>query len=138
MPKRGGCRQGAGRKANWQYGETQTIRVPVALKEDLLEIGKQLDQGQQVYSGKAWVELEEIIREWKAKSQENDSEEWQLVRQLIGEIETALSERMGRVCRKGRHGQGNGHCHQNEERRGRHGQGRCHDQEDELATNSLS
>ena len=42
---RGGERKGAGRKAAWKHGETQTIRVPKVLAEQILEIAKRLDSG---------------------------------------------------------------------------------------------
>lgn len=42
----GGTREGAGRKAAWKHGETTTIRVPAALREQVLEAARQLDEGQ--------------------------------------------------------------------------------------------
>lgn len=42
----GGAREGAGRKASWQHGETQTIRVPVALADQVLTYARQLDAGE--------------------------------------------------------------------------------------------
>jgi hypothetical protein len=45
MPGRGELRRKAGRKAVWQDRETQRIRVPVAIKEQLLDIGTELDWG---------------------------------------------------------------------------------------------
>jgi hypothetical protein len=41
----GGTRKGAGRKASWQHGDTQTIRVPVALADQVLTYARQLDAG---------------------------------------------------------------------------------------------
>jgi hypothetical protein len=108
MPGRGGLRRGAGRKAVWQDQETQTIRVPVALKEQLLDIGRGLDQGHEFYDGQTCAELQELIQTWESKSQENDSPEWQLVRQLLGEIQSVLSRRPVRTHRRRRlrHGHG--------------------------------
>jgi hypothetical protein len=45
---RGGRRDGAGRKATWAKGETKTIRVPVALAEELLRIAHLLDENKTV------------------------------------------------------------------------------------------
>jgi hypothetical protein len=42
---RGGNREGAGRKFKWQSGPTRTIRVPIAILEDVLEIAQGLDKG---------------------------------------------------------------------------------------------
>ena len=43
---RGGQRDGAGRKSVWRNGETQTIRVPKVLADQILEIAKRLDSGE--------------------------------------------------------------------------------------------
>lgn len=107
MPGRGGYRRGAGRKGVWQDRETQTIRVPVALKDQLLDIGRGLDRGQEFYDGKTCAQLREVIQTWETKCQENeDSPEWQLVRQLLDDIENVLSKRPVKGCqrRKLRHG----------------------------------
>jgi hypothetical protein len=90
MTGRGGWRRGAGRKGAWQCGETQTIRVPIALKEPLLEIGRHLDEGQEIYHGRTCAELQAIVGEWQANSQGNEGPEWQLVQQLLTEIEEVL------------------------------------------------
>ncbi len=45
---RGGYRRHAGRKAGWRHGATQTIRVPIALTDELLEIGRNLDRGEHI------------------------------------------------------------------------------------------
>jgi hypothetical protein len=109
MRGRGGMRQGAGRKPMWENGETQTIRVPVALKDDLIHIGRELDQGQGVIMGKTYVKLEQIVSEWEAKCEQNEGQEWQNVRQFIEEIKEVLSQRKMK---------GKGKCHQQQIRRG--------------------
>ncbi|NBD14576.1 MAG: hypothetical protein GVY04_00065 [Cyanobacteria bacterium] len=107
MPGRGGYRQGAGRKAVWQDRETQTIRVPVALKDQLLDIGRGLDRGQEFYDGKTCAELREVLQSWEAKCQENEeSPEWQPVRQLLDDIQGVLSKRPVRACQRKRARQG--------------------------------
>lgn len=49
MP-RGGKREGAGNKFKWKHGKTKTIRVPVELADQLLELAKKLDEGETVVS----------------------------------------------------------------------------------------
>ncbi len=97
---RGGWRQNAGRKAGWRHGETQTIRVPVALKEQLLEIGRQLDNGEFV-GNPTNEELDELLYRWQAKcdAQPADAPEWEKVRQLLGEIEGILATEQRGGCR---------------------------------------
>jgi hypothetical protein len=112
MTGRGGRRRGSGRKGAWQSGETQTIRVPVALTEPLLEIGKHLDEGQEIYHGRTCAELEKIVSQWQANCQTNDGPEWQLVQQLLAEIEEVLSRRRFKAGRRARfnHRNGNHSC----------------------------
>ncbi|MDJ0618816.1 MAG: hypothetical protein QNJ63_19090 [Calothrix sp. MO_192.B10] len=89
---RGGYRRNAGRKAGWRHGETKTIRVPIALREELLEIGKQLDQGEYICQA-TYSQLQAILNGWQGKcdAEPGESGEWQKVRQLIGEIQQLLS-----------------------------------------------
>ena len=51
MP-RGGRREGAGRKTQWESGctfaETVVIRVPGALKNEILDLAHRLDAGEQI------------------------------------------------------------------------------------------
>lgn len=41
---RGGARLGAGTKSTWKNGKTKTIRVPVALADEILKIARSLDE----------------------------------------------------------------------------------------------
>jgi hypothetical protein len=115
MKGRGGMRTGAGRKGMWQNGETQTIRVPVALKDDLVTLGQQLDRGRGVIAGKVRIQLEAVLAHWQAESSLHPEESWQPVRKLLGELETILAET---YCQgRGRHGMGadqNQHRHQHQ------------------------
>ena len=88
---RGGYRQGAGRKAGWRQGQTQTIRVPIALKEQLLEISRQLDRGEDICSP-SYSALKTLIDKWQGMCEAHppDDPEWQKVRQLISEIQNLL------------------------------------------------
>jgi len=43
MP-RGGKRPGAGVKPTWKNGRTKTIRVPIAIAEDVLKLARELDE----------------------------------------------------------------------------------------------
>jgi hypothetical protein len=115
---RGGVRQGAGRKSPWQSGETQTIRVPVGIKEELVAVGQQLDRGQGVIGGRLRREMAQLLQHWESQAAENDSPEWQPVRQLLAEIQEVLDSH---TCGDRPHG-GQGH-HQRQFRH-QH-QGRC-------------
>ncbi len=110
MNARGGRRQGAGRKGMWRNGETQTIRVPVVIKEELMDIGQQLDRGQGIIAGQTCLQLQQLLAEWEAKCQGNEGTQWEQVRQLLTQIQAVLAQRqmrgMGR-CR-GNRGMGNG------------------------------
>lgn len=44
MP-RGGRREGSGAKSKWKHGKTTSIRVPIALVDEILEIAHQIDDG---------------------------------------------------------------------------------------------
>ena len=93
---RGGYRQGAGRKAGWRQGQTQTIRVPIALKDQLLEISRQLDRGE-VISVPTYSALKALIDQWQRMCDAHppDAPQWQKVRQLIGEIQNLLASELG-------------------------------------------
>jgi hypothetical protein len=54
MP-RGGKREGSGPKSNWKHGKTKTIRVPISLADDILNIAKRLD-GQQVIDSSGFMQ----------------------------------------------------------------------------------
>ncbi len=88
---RGGCRQGAGRKSCWRQGRTQTIRVPVAIAEQLLEIGRQLDRGEEADTQ---TPLQALLKQWRATcdAQPPDDLQWQQVRQLLSEIDEVLAQ----------------------------------------------
>lgn len=128
MHRRGGYRPGAGRKGAWRHGETRTIRVPVALADRLLEIGRELDSGNDC----APESLTGLLDEWQMQcdAQPADAPEWQKVRQLLSEIRELLSESaefaepgMGRGFGRGR-GKGNRPPMDDEFPRGRQGRGR--------------
>lgn len=44
MP-RGGKREGSGAKSKWKHGKTTSIRVPIALVDQILEVAHQIDNG---------------------------------------------------------------------------------------------
>ena len=89
---RGGYRQGAGRKAGWRHGATQTIRVPVALREELLEIARQLDNREFIRK-RTYSEINALLDRWQTKydAEPASSNEWQKVRQLIDEIQELIA-----------------------------------------------
>ena len=45
LSKRGGARQGGGRKSSWLNQPTCTVRVPEVFAQLILEIAQKLDQG---------------------------------------------------------------------------------------------
>ena len=123
---RGGYRRHAGRKAGWRHGATQTIRVPIALTEELLDIGRKLDRGEYMCQRK-YSELNAILSEWQAKcdAEPIESGEWQKVRLLLGEIRQLLSTQEAEIatdkCRSREEAFGHG---QDRELRHGHGHGR--------------
>ncbi|MDB9496595.1 hypothetical protein PN441_08120 [Spirulina major CS-329] len=106
MKGRGGMRAGAGRKGNWQHGETQTIRVPAALKDELLSLGQQLDCGQGVLGGRMRMELEAVLRDYEAQCDAQGEAEWQPMRELISAVRDVMAQHPRRG--QGRRGQGRG------------------------------
>ncbi len=104
-------RQGAGRKSPWQNSETQTIRVPVAIKNELLDLGQQLDQGHGVIGGRLRRELEQLLDQWEAQSAElgDGEEEGEPVQQLLTEIRSLLANH---PCQAGQGGHGDRHQRQ--------------------------
>lgn len=57
---RGGARKGAGRLSPWNHGDTKTIRVPIALADQVLETAKKLDAGYPVKIEPRSLEFDEI------------------------------------------------------------------------------
>lgn len=43
---RGGVRAGSGTKPTWKNGKTKTIRVPIALADEILKIARTLDENE--------------------------------------------------------------------------------------------
>jgi len=50
-------------KPSWNYGRTRTIRVPIALADQVLEIARAIDEGR--YQGDSNQELLEVVGRWK-------------------------------------------------------------------------
>lgn len=136
MRGRGGIRPGAGRKGNWQQGETQTIRVPAAIKEDLLTLGQQLDRGHGVIAGQSLQQLESVLAHYQAQCDANSGEEWQVMRQLISEVRTILEHNTHRGFGRMRHQGGYGQQHQNRCGFGQPAEGKCQNSERILGENS--
>jgi len=59
MP-RGGARQNSGPSPNWRHGKTRTIRVPIALADQILELAKKLDEGQPLEIAPRTVDYEAL------------------------------------------------------------------------------
>ncbi|AFY60863.1 hypothetical protein [Synechococcus sp. PCC 6312] len=60
---RGGKRKGAGRKSAWQNQKTCTIRVPVIIAQQLLEIAHELDQ----YASEHQLSISDVLRQLEIK-----------------------------------------------------------------------
>jgi hypothetical protein len=45
---RGGYRKGSGRKPSWNHPDTQLIRIPKLFASQLLQLARQLDQGEYI------------------------------------------------------------------------------------------
>ena len=45
---RGGYRETAGGVSSWKHGKTKTIRVPIALADDVLKLARALDHGEKL------------------------------------------------------------------------------------------
>jgi hypothetical protein len=91
--------------------------VPIAIKEELLSLGQQLDQGQGVIGGGLRQQLEQLLQDWEAQCGEQSEGEWLAVQQLLGEIRTLLDQA---PCSN----RGQGDRHQRQFRHGQRGQGR--------------
>ena len=59
MP-RGGARQNSGPDPKWRHGKTQTIRVPIALADQILAMAKKLDEGQPLKIAPRTVDYEAL------------------------------------------------------------------------------
>jgi len=118
---RGGYRQGAGRKGSWRHGATQTIRIPVALREELLEIARNLDN-REFINNRTYSELNALVSEWRAKcdAEPASSREWQQVRQLVEEIGEFISPEIGSYECGDFAPLGQGYCHRHRRRHNRH------------------
>jgi hypothetical protein len=66
MP-RGGKREGAGSKPKWKHGKTRTIRVPVELADQILELAKKLDQGEALVCRSEIQEIAKIDYDTESK-----------------------------------------------------------------------
>ena len=57
---RGGARQNSGPDPKWRHGKTQTIRVPIALADQILAMAKKLDEGQPLEIASRTVDYEAL------------------------------------------------------------------------------
>ncbi|MGK7895464.1 MAG: hypothetical protein AB4372_18055 [Xenococcus sp. (in: cyanobacteria)] len=95
MP-RGGKREGAGRKTQWVSGctfsETTVIRVPITLKNKLLEIAHRLDAGEEIdLVTKSIIEENQYLKDEviTLKSQLPDSQQLELLPEIEGLLKKA-------------------------------------------------
>lgn len=59
MP-RGGKREGSGAKGNWISGKTTSIRVPIALKDEILDFAHSIDKARVVNSFTESINLSSV------------------------------------------------------------------------------
>jgi hypothetical protein len=110
MP-RGGHRENAGRKSGWNHVETQVIRVPKNITEQLLDIARKLDRGESLDSvSKSEIKnidsdtqskndlvtesVKHVLIKWKerANAASPKNSDWRKARQILGELEPIVYE----------------------------------------------
>jgi hypothetical protein len=98
---RGGARPNAGRKSGWSTSDTQTIRVPKKLSEQLIEIAKKLDSGNEIEFetnsiSPALDKLEKVISKWleKRKMISRNTGKWNTAHKILDELEAILNEKI--------------------------------------------
>ena len=104
---RGGARDNAGRKSGWVNLKTKLIRVPVAIKFQLMAIAKKLDRGESIELETKSIEIESVtqsdsdsvtdsIKEIVSKYREESDKttlkntRWDQARKLLIELEAVL------------------------------------------------
>ena len=71
MPK-GGARPNSGPRPHWKHGKTTTIRVPVVLSAQLLEIARHLDEGDSFELVSGSKEVEKVVSKEMAEGYVKD------------------------------------------------------------------
>jgi hypothetical protein len=96
---RGGARPNAGRKSGWSTSDTQTIRVPKKLSEQLIEIAKKIDLGETIeVTSKPDIEstlsaIQSVVKKWLTESANyspSPNTRWDNARKLLKELESVL------------------------------------------------
>lgn len=102
MP-RGGKREGAGRKSEWKHRKTTVIRVPEAIATELIGLAKKLDQGahsDSVMNSESspfdlvTKSIKTVVEQWREKASvaSPKNTDWRRVRQLLGDLESAIQD----------------------------------------------
>lgn len=77
--QRGGARKGAGRKSTWASGckrkDTQSIRIPIYLKDQILSIAHKLDAGKAIEYDANSKKAENIKLKARIQQLENELKE---------------------------------------------------------------
>lgn len=101
---KGGYRENSP-KPTWNKGRTTTVRVPQALKDDILELARALDEDKPVSinssdSGSTLDQLKEVVKEYRdlleskptrGKSDKyKNTRTWENVDKLVSELESII------------------------------------------------
>ena len=103
--KKGGVRQGAGRKSSWSSSETRPIRVPEYLAAEVLAFAKKLDKERSFALNQE--RLADLLKEFLHLSQENN-QEWiekpsDIYKEAIGNADVHLGSFQARTIIRGPH-----------------------------------
>jgi hypothetical protein len=97
--RRGGFREGSGRKSEWSKGGSPTtpIRVPDNLVKRVLEYAHMLDRGEIIEFAQNQTELSEqlsgIVQRWQSKVEGKESSpRWSNVNKLLLELQALLTK----------------------------------------------
>jgi hypothetical protein len=101
---RGGKRAGAGQKPKWKNGETKSIRVPIALAEEILRLARLVDNGEQLVTLK---EAEKLLKKNKPDEKilkietETESKVLDLAGIPVIAIQGAMAVRLEELVKRG-------------------------------------
>lgn len=98
---RGGYRENAP-KPTWNYGKTTTMRVPIALKDELLKIAREMDKGGNPNNPPSLQGVRAVLTQYRNLLDEKpskgkattrkDTARWENVEKLVSELEGVLQK----------------------------------------------
>jgi hypothetical protein len=86
---RGGSREGSGRPTKWNNTPSIAVRVPEALKNQILAYAKELDKGTVQNQTGTNGELLKLIKRWQDKAK--DTRNWIECNKLLIELQTIIT-----------------------------------------------